>query len=62
MSPYAPPETAARALTLIAESGLRVRMGERALRIVEERFSVAAMVRAHEELYSSVMSKCSTSA
>lgn len=62
VSPYAPPEIASRALSLITQNDLRVRMGDRALRTVEERFSVAAMVRAHEELYSSVMSKCSTSA
>jgi glycosyltransferase involved in cell wall biosynthesis len=53
---HAPQEIAARASTMLADSAMRNRMGQTAIRVVEERFTVKAMVRAHEELYQMLVS------
>jgi len=42
---------------LLSNSWMRARMGQKALRMMEERFSVDTMVRAYEELYLTLLNR-----
>ena len=53
----APSQIATCASMLLSNSWMRARMGQKALRMMEERFSVDTMVRAYEELYLTLLNR-----